>query len=150
MFCLLRVLDGGRGSTSEAASDEFADSWSRRSDVTLTIREPRRPYELTCFVLVPSISWMVSVKESSGIILCCRGVYFAMRGRGVSFRCLRVVQQTRHDGSRVSMALPQPLRVSITPPELELIASEHSVEIVPLIAMEKTAFISVERTPPSS
>jgi len=49
-----------------------------------------------------------------------------------------------------SMALPQPLRVSITPPELELMASEHLVEIVPLIAMEKTAFISVERTPASS
>jgi len=40
------------------------------------------------------------------------------------------------------MALPQPLRVSVTPPELELIASEHLVNIVPLIAMEKTAFIS--------
>lgn len=50
----------------------------------------------------------------------------------------------------LSMALPQPLRVSITPPELELMASEHLVEIVPLIAMEKTAFISVERTPASS
>lgn len=47
------------------------------------------------------------------------------------------------------MALPQPLRVSITPPELELMASEHLVEVVPLIAMEKTAFISVERTPAS-
>lgn len=43
------------------------------------------------------------------------------------------------------MALPQPLRVSVTPPELELIASEHLIEIIPLIAMEKTAFISVER-----
>ncbi|KAG9317379.1 Psf2-domain-containing protein [Chiua virens] len=40
------------------------------------------------------------------------------------------------------MALPQSLRVSVTPPELELIASENLVEIVPLIAMEKTAFIS--------
>ncbi|KAF8842765.1 Psf2-domain-containing protein [Paxillus ammoniavirescens] len=40
------------------------------------------------------------------------------------------------------MALPRPLRVSITPPELELIASEQLIEIVPLIAMEKTAFIS--------
>lgn len=48
---------------------------------------------------------------------------------------------------RQVMALPQPLRVSVTPPELELIASEHLVEIVPLIAMDKTAFISVERTP---
>ncbi|KIJ69975.1 hypothetical protein HYDPIDRAFT_78200 [Hydnomerulius pinastri MD-312] len=40
------------------------------------------------------------------------------------------------------MALPLSLRVSVTPPELELIASEQLVEIVPLIAMEKTAFIS--------
>ncbi|KAF8138382.1 hypothetical protein EV363DRAFT_1427305 [Boletus edulis] len=40
------------------------------------------------------------------------------------------------------MALPQPLRVSITPPELELIASEQLVDVVPLITMEKTAFIS--------
>lgn len=45
------------------------------------------------------------------------------------------------------MALPQLLRVSISPPELELIASEHLIEVVPLIAMDKTAFISVERTP---
>jgi hypothetical protein len=41
------------------------------------------------------------------------------------------------------MALPVPLRVSVTPPELELIASQEIVEIVPLITMEKTAFISV-------
>ncbi|KAH7930694.1 Psf2-domain-containing protein [Leucogyrophana mollusca] len=40
------------------------------------------------------------------------------------------------------MALPQPLRTSVTPLELELIASEQLVEIVPLISMEKTAFIS--------
>ncbi|KAN0097538.1 hypothetical protein V8E55_001984 [Tylopilus felleus] len=40
------------------------------------------------------------------------------------------------------MALPQPLRASIAPPELELIASEHLVDVVPLISMEKTAFIS--------
>ncbi|KAG2156263.1 hypothetical protein DEU56DRAFT_937012 [Suillus clintonianus] len=40
------------------------------------------------------------------------------------------------------MALPQSLRTSVTPLELELIASEHLVEIVPLITMEKTAFIS--------
>ncbi|ETW84142.1 hypothetical protein HETIRDRAFT_311951 [Heterobasidion irregulare TC 32-1] len=40
------------------------------------------------------------------------------------------------------MALPPPLRTSVTPPELELIASEQLVEIVPLIAMERTAFIS--------
>lgn len=42
-----------------------------------------------------------------------------------------------------SMALPQSLRVSITPPELELIASQQLIEIVPLISMERTAFISV-------
>ncbi|KAI6047510.1 DNA replication complex GINS protein PSF2 [Pisolithus marmoratus] len=40
------------------------------------------------------------------------------------------------------MALPQPLRTSVTPHELELIASEQLVEILPLITMEKTAFIS--------
>ncbi|KAG6817857.1 hypothetical protein H0H87_001689 [Tephrocybe sp. NHM501043] len=40
------------------------------------------------------------------------------------------------------MALPDGLRISITPPELELIASHQLIEIVPLISMEKTAFIS--------
>ncbi|EMD40954.1 hypothetical protein CERSUDRAFT_131377 [Gelatoporia subvermispora B] len=40
------------------------------------------------------------------------------------------------------MALPAPLRASVTPTELELIASEQLVEIVPLVAMERTAFIS--------
>ena len=42
-----------------------------------------------------------------------------------------------------NMALPQSLRVSVTPPELELISCQQLVEIVPLISMEKTAFISV-------
>jgi len=41
------------------------------------------------------------------------------------------------------MALPPSLRVSVTPPELELIASEELIDVVPLISMEKTAFISV-------
>lgn len=41
------------------------------------------------------------------------------------------------------MALPPPLRASVIPAELELIASEQLVEIVPLVAMERTAFISV-------
>jgi GINS complex subunit 2 len=41
------------------------------------------------------------------------------------------------------MALPVSLRNSITPPELELVASEELVEIIPLISMERTAFISV-------
>ena len=41
------------------------------------------------------------------------------------------------------MALPVSLRNSITPPELELVASEELIEIVPLISMERTAFISV-------
>ena len=45
------------------------------------------------------------------------------------------------------MALPVSLRNSITPPELELVASEELVEIIPLISMERTAFISVR--PPS-
>jgi len=40
------------------------------------------------------------------------------------------------------MALPPSLRNSITPPELELTASEELVEIIPLISMERTAFIS--------
>jgi hypothetical protein len=41
------------------------------------------------------------------------------------------------------MALPVSLRASVTPPELELMASQEIVEIVPLITMERTAFISV-------
>ncbi|KAF9076996.1 Psf2-domain-containing protein [Rhodocollybia butyracea] len=40
------------------------------------------------------------------------------------------------------MSLPQSLQTSVTPPELELIASQQLIEIIPLIAMEKTAFIS--------
>ncbi|KIM46402.1 hypothetical protein M413DRAFT_313542 [Hebeloma cylindrosporum] len=40
------------------------------------------------------------------------------------------------------MALPLTLRSSVTPPELELVASQQLIEIVPLISMEKTAFIS--------
>ncbi|KAI0053726.1 DNA replication complex GINS protein PSF2 [Auriscalpium vulgare] len=40
------------------------------------------------------------------------------------------------------MALPVALRDTVSPPELELIASEQLIEIVPLIAMERTAFIS--------
>ncbi|OBZ76600.1 DNA replication complex GINS protein PSF2 [Grifola frondosa] len=40
------------------------------------------------------------------------------------------------------MALPPSLRANITPAELELIASEQLVEIIPLVAMERTAFIS--------
>ncbi|KAI0727309.1 Psf2-domain-containing protein [Fomitopsis betulina] len=40
------------------------------------------------------------------------------------------------------MALPPPLRTSITPSELELIACEQLIEIIPLVAMERTAFIS--------
>ena len=46
----------------------------------------------------------------------------------------------------LNMALPQSLRVSVTPPELELISCQQLVEIVPLISMEKTAFISVNTT----
>ena len=42
-----------------------------------------------------------------------------------------------------TMALPQSLRTSVTPPELELIASEQLIDIVPLVTMERTAFISV-------
>jgi hypothetical protein len=46
--------------------------------------------------------------------------------------------------STSTMALPQTLRSSVTPPELELVASQQLIEIVPLISMEKTAFISVQ------
>jgi GINS complex subunit 2 len=41
------------------------------------------------------------------------------------------------------MALPQSLRTSITPPELELIACEELIDIIPRVSMEKIAFISV-------
>lgn len=40
------------------------------------------------------------------------------------------------------MALPSHLRTSVTPAELELIACEQLVEIIPLVAMERTVFIS--------
>jgi len=40
------------------------------------------------------------------------------------------------------MSLPQSLRSSVTPPELELIACQDLVDIIPLVAMERTAFIS--------
>ncbi|KAF9006593.1 hypothetical protein BDQ17DRAFT_1407820 [Cyathus striatus] len=40
------------------------------------------------------------------------------------------------------MALPLSLRTTVTPPELELIATQQLIEIIPLISMEKTAFIS--------
>ncbi|KAJ7241906.1 DNA replication complex GINS protein PSF2 [Mycena haematopus] len=40
------------------------------------------------------------------------------------------------------MSLPPALRASVTPPELELIACEQTIEIIPLIRMEKTAFIA--------
>lgn len=49
-----------------------------------------------------------------------------------------------------TMALPQLLRTSVTPPELELIASEQLIDIVPLVTMEKTAFISVSIPRPDS
>ena len=41
------------------------------------------------------------------------------------------------------MALPASHRTSVIPQELELVACEQLVEIVPLVAMERTAFISV-------
>jgi len=40
------------------------------------------------------------------------------------------------------MALPPPLRASIVPAELELVATETLVDIIPLVSMERTAFIS--------
>lgn len=45
-----------------------------------------------------------------------------------------------------TMSLSQSLRTSVTPPELELVASEHLVEIIPLVSMDRTAFISVRQT----
>lgn len=45
-----------------------------------------------------------------------------------------------------AMTLPDRLLKQMMPAELELIASEHLVEIVPLISMERTAFISVRLT----
>ncbi|KIY49454.1 GINS complex, PSF2 component [Fistulina hepatica ATCC 64428] len=39
------------------------------------------------------------------------------------------------------MALPRTLRTSLAPPELELIASQDLIEIVPLVSMERIAFI---------
>ncbi|KAI5893957.1 Psf2-domain-containing protein [Schizophyllum commune H4-8] len=40
------------------------------------------------------------------------------------------------------MSLPQSLRESASPAELEFIASQQLLEIIPLIAMERTVFIS--------
>ncbi|KAF9448979.1 Psf2-domain-containing protein [Macrolepiota fuliginosa MF-IS2] len=40
------------------------------------------------------------------------------------------------------MSLPNTLRTSITPPELELIATQQLIEIIPLVSMERTVFIS--------
>jgi len=57
-----------------------------------------------------------------------------------------IIKTITGTGTRLAlsvMALPVSLRNSITPPELELIASEELVEIIPLISMERTAFISV-------
>jgi len=41
------------------------------------------------------------------------------------------------------MSLPTSLRTSIAPSELELIATQQLIEIIPLVSMEKTVFISV-------
>ncbi|KAL1735898.1 hypothetical protein EV714DRAFT_199384 [Schizophyllum commune] len=40
------------------------------------------------------------------------------------------------------MSLPQSLRESASPAELEFIASQQLIEIIPLIAMERTVFVS--------
>lgn len=60
-----------------------------------------------------------------------------------TFLTLRVDEISAYSQRLTTMSLPQSLRTSVTPPELELIASQQLVEIIPLIAMEKTAFISV-------
>jgi GINS complex subunit 2 len=41
------------------------------------------------------------------------------------------------------MALPPGLQHGMSPAELELVASEQLVDIVPLVSMDRTAFISV-------
>lgn len=41
------------------------------------------------------------------------------------------------------MSLPESLRISVSPLELELIACNELIHIVPLITMGQTAFISV-------
>lgn len=48
------------------------------------------------------------------------------------------------------MALPAALQHTLAPPELELVASEHLVDIVPLVSMERTAFVSVSPPPMAS
>lgn len=45
--------------------------------------------------------------------------------------------------NRNNMSLPESLRTSVTPPELEFIACQQLIEIVPLISLDKTVFISV-------
>ncbi|KAL0949249.1 hypothetical protein HGRIS_009327 [Hohenbuehelia grisea] len=45
------------------------------------------------------------------------------------------------------MSLPQSLRTSVIPEELELIACQELIEIVPFVAMDKTVFISGEFGP---
>ena len=57
--------------------------------------------------------------------------------------CLRAPTAKGGHSPTRTMALPQSLRTSVIPPELELIASEQLIDIVPLVTMEKTAFISV-------
>lgn len=43
------------------------------------------------------------------------------------------------------MSIPASLNISVLPQELELIASETLVDIIPLVAMDKTAFVSVSQ-----
>jgi len=46
------------------------------------------------------------------------------------------------------MSLPTSLRTSIAPSELELVATQQLIEIVPLVSMERTVFISVRNRMP--
>jgi len=46
------------------------------------------------------------------------------------------------------MSLPISLRTSIAPSELELVATQQPIEIVPLVSMERTVFISVRNQMP--
>lgn len=65
-----------------------------------------------------------------------------MRDCHVDYSARLLLSPSAHRLS-TTMALPVSLRNSVTPQELEMIASQQLIEIVPLIAMERTAFISV-------
>lgn len=78
--------------------------------------------------------------------------FYTCHSHVIAFNCRAIklslaLSQTPHHVPRLCviaiMALPLSLRTSVTPYELEFIATQQLVEIVPLISMEKTAFIAV-------